>query len=179
MHLFPWPLYPWLGPSRGGEAGGGSNSSGWDTSGDQGHGNCQHRKRRTQVHSCPSGAPSGAACSCPGTTWSSMCACVAVPAMGHMLCSSRSPVCCSQGDSPSALPCPCQPGSWRPGHPGGSIVREREGRGGEGISCGSAGLCLDWDCPAKDSHDSCALSKSRTDQELPQLWLLSTSTLGS
>ncbi|RLV62848.1 hypothetical protein DV515_00018880, partial [Chloebia gouldiae] len=95
--------------TREGEAGGGSHSSGWDTSGDQGRGNSQHGKGETQAYCCCSRAPLG-------TTWSSICACVAVPAMGHMLCSSRE----------TALPCPCQPGPWCPGHPGDSIVRDRK-----------------------------------------------------
>lgn len=130
----------------GGEAGGGSHSSGWDTSGDQGHGNSQHGKRKTQAHCCSSGTLSGAACCFPDTMWSSICAFVAVPAMGHVLCSSRSPLCCSQGDNPAALPCPCRMGSWCPEYPGDSIVRDREGPGGEGISWGAAALCLGWDC---------------------------------
>lgn len=130
----------------GGEAGGGSHSSGCDTSDDQGHGNSQHGKRKTQAQCCSSGALSGAACCCPDTMWSSICAFVAAPAVGHVLCSSRSPLCCLQGDSPAALPCPCQTGSWCPGYPGDSIVRDGEGPGGEGISCGAATLCLGWDC---------------------------------
>lgn len=169
MHSSPWPYYPWLGPSRGeGEAGGGSHSSGWDTSGDQGRDNSQQGKRETPARCCPSGAPSGAACCCPDAMWSSICASVAIPAMGHMLSSSSSPPCCSQGDSPAAL------GPWAP------WGQHNQGQG-RSWGRGNFSWCSHfvWVGTAKDSHDPCALSQSRADQELPRLWLLSTSILGS
>lgn len=86
----------------------------------------------TSLDLLPQG-PSGANCSCSYYCsymstwwWSSTRACEAAPAMGHMLCSGRSPPCCSQGDSPpAALPMPLV--SLCPGHPGEGTVGDWEG----------------------------------------------------
>lgn len=82
----------------------------------------------TQTRSCPRAPrvpPAAAAAATWMQWWSSTCACEAAPAMGHVLCSSRSPPCCPQGDSTPALPVPI--GSLCPRHPGEGSVGDQMG----------------------------------------------------